>query len=203
MNTAINNRGKVNGDDRKSHDSQGTRDELATLLKEKVMMNMLKLIHAFLGLNAIGAGIPVCIRMVAGRPFENWLAHFLRFSLAASAVGLILSIDHTSFTQWLAMLGVYASAFAVLSLRKLQSNENWGATLVMSTMCVLCLDAVVAMAHAFKLLAVCSAWGASQQVIPFAISMVSVVLLFAFLSILALKRIHNEPCASVMHKVSR
>lgn len=167
------------------------------------MMNMLKLIHAFLGLNAIGAGIPVCLRMVAGRPCDKWIAHFLRFSLAASAVGLVLSLGHTSSTQLFAMLGVYASAFAVLSLRKFQSNENWGAALVMSTMCVLCLDAVVAMAHAFKLLAVCNVLGSSQPGLSFAIAIIAAVFLFAFLSMLALKRIHREVNSSVMHEVTR
>jgi hypothetical protein len=166
-------------------------------------MNILKLIHAFLGCIAIGAGIAVCLRMVAGRPCDKWVARFLKFSLAASAMGMVLSVGHPSFTQSLAMLGVYASAFAVLCLRKFQSNENWEATLVMSTMCVLCLDAVVAMAHAFRFLAVCNVLGASQQVIAFPISMVSVVLLFAYLSIFALKRIHHEPDVSVIYKVTR
>ena len=167
------------------------------------MINILKLIHAFLGLNAIGAAVPVCLRMVAGRPCDKWVAHFLKFSLAASAVGMVLSIGHTSFTQSLAMLGVYASAVSVLSLYRLQSNENWEAALVMSTMCVLCLDGVIAMAHLFKFLAVCNVMEVSQQGVPFAISMAAVVLLFAFLSILALKKIDHEPSASVMQKVTR
>ncbi len=167
------------------------------------MMYLLRLVHAILGIGAIGAGIIVCLRMAAGHPLDERVAHFLRLSLAASAIGMILSVGHTSFTQWLAMLGVYVSAFAVLSLRKFQSNEDWGTALIMSTMCVLCLDAVVALSHAFKLLAVCNVLETPQRVFPFVISMVMIVSLCASLSIQALKRIHHKPSASVIQKVAR
>ncbi|MGB8259349.1 MAG: hypothetical protein WCE75_03315 [Terracidiphilus sp.] len=167
------------------------------------MLTMLRLVHALLGLSALCAGIPVCFSMVVGRPLRKEIAHFLGFSLAASSVGMVLSVGHTSYAQWVAMLGVYVSGFAVLSLRKFQSNEDWGAALVMSTMCVLCLDAVVGMAHAFKLLATCNVPGLPKQVIPFSVSTVSIVLLFTFLSIVARKKIQHEPSASVMHKVTR
>jgi len=167
------------------------------------MMTIFRLIHAVLGISAIGAGAVVCLRMAAGHLLDEQVAHFLKLSLAASTVGMILSIGHTSFTQWLALLGVYVSAFAVLSLRNCQSNDGWETALVMSTMCVLCLDAVVAMSHAFTLLAVCNVLGTPHQAFPFVVSMVTVVSLFAFLSVQALNRIHPQPGASDIQKVAR
>ena len=167
------------------------------------MLDLLKLVHVFLGLNAVGAGAAVCIRMVAGRPFEIWVKNFLRFTLLTASVGLILSIHHTCVSQLLTMLTVYASGFAVLSWRKYNASDNWGPAVVLSTMCVLCLDSVIMIQHIVKLLAAWNVPGLAQPDIPLAISTVSAVLLFVFLSTTALKRLHQHPSASMLHKVAR
>ncbi len=167
------------------------------------MLSLLKLIHVFLGLNALGAGASVCTRMVTGRPFEMWVKHFLRFSLAAASVGLILSINHTSVMQLLTMLTVYASGFAVLFWRKYCASGGWGPAVVLSTMCVLCLNTVIMIAHIFKLLVAFNVPGLAQPDIPLAVSLVTVVLLFAFFSTTALKKIHQHANDPLMHKATR
>jgi hypothetical protein len=167
------------------------------------MLNILRLIHMFLALNAIGAGSSVCIKMVTGASFEAWVRHFLRFSLAAGSVGLILSIDHTSVTQLLTMLSVYVSALAVLFWRKYSTSEAWAPAVVLSTMCVLCLDSAIMIAHIFKLLAACNVLVLAQPDIPLAVSMATAVLLFALLSTTALKKIHQHASDPLMHKAAR
>jgi hypothetical protein len=167
------------------------------------IMTILKLIHAFLGLNAMVSGIAVCIRMISGRSFEESVAHFLRFSLAASSVGLVFSLGHTGLIQLLAVLGVCVSAFAVVSRRKFKSNEKWVTTLVLSTMCVLCLDSLIVVVHVFDVLAICSILGWPQPEFLFSISMAATVLLFAVLSPIAVKKNHYGARAPVLHKVSR
>ena len=167
------------------------------------MLNLLKPIHVFLGLYALGAGAAVCTRMVTGRPFEMWVKHFLRFSLVAASVGLILSINHTGVTQLFTMLAVYASGFAVLSWRKYSSSDSWGPAVVLSTMCVLCLETVIMIAHIFRFLAACNVLDLAQPDIPLAVSMVTVVLLFALLSTTALKKIHQHATDPLMHKAAR
>lgn len=168
------------------------------------MLNLLKLIHVFLGLNALGAGASVCIRMVKGRSFDMWVKHFLRFSLAAASVGLILSINHTGVIQLLTMLSVYACGFAVLCFRKYSSSEGWAPVVVLSTMSVLCLDTIIAIAHILKALA--PFYPLSRIARPdalLAVFTVTDVLLFALLSMTALKKIHQHETALVMHKVAR
>ena len=167
------------------------------------MLNLLKLIHVFLGLNALGAGAGICMRMVTGRPFDMWFKHFLRFSLTAASVGLILSIGHTSVMQLFTMLTVYASGFAVFSWRKYIASRSWGPAVVLSTMCVLCLDTVVMIAHIFKLLDACNVLSLGRPDIPLAVSMVTVILLFALLSTTALKKIHQHASDPLMHKAAR
>ena len=168
------------------------------------MLNLLKLIHVFLGLNALGAGASVCTRMVTGRSFDMWVKHFLRFSLAASSVGLILSINHTGAIQLLTMLTVYACGFAVLSFRKYSASEAWGPAVVLSTMCVLCLDTVIAIAHILKALTACAAPGRiARPDILLAVSTVTAVLLFALLSLTALRKFHQHATDLLMHRVAR
>jgi len=167
------------------------------------MLNLLKLIHVFLGLNALGAGAGICLRMVTGRPFEMWFKHFLRFSLGAASAGLILSIGHTSAIQLFTMLTVYASGFVVFNWRKSIATHSWGPAVVLSTMCVLCLDSVIMIAHIFKLLDACNVLSLGRPDIPLAIPMASVVLLFAFLSTTALKKIHQHASNPLLHKAAR
>jgi hypothetical protein len=167
------------------------------------MLNLLKLIHVFLGLNALGAGGGICMRMVTGRPFDMWFKYFLRFSLTAASVGLILSIGHTSVIQLFTMLTVYASGFAVFSWRKYCASQSWGPAVVLSTMCVLCLEAVIMTAHVFRFMAARNILSLVRPDIPLAVSMVTVVLLFALLSTTALKKIHQHASNPVMHKAAR
>jgi hypothetical protein len=156
------------------------------------MLNLLKLIHVFLGLNALGAGASVCTRMVTGRSFDMWVKHFLRFSLAAASVGLILSIHHTGVIQLLTMLTVYACGFAVLSFRKYSVSEGWGPAVVLSTMCVL------------KALTACNALGrVARPDVLLAVFMVTAVLLFALLSMTALRKIYQHTTDLLMDKVAR
>ncbi len=167
------------------------------------MLDFLKLIHMFLALNAIGAGISVGIRMVTGLSFEAWVRHFLRFSLAAGAVGLILSIDHPSVTQLLTILNVLASALAVLISRKYRTYDAWAPAVVLSTMCVLCLQTMIMIAHIFKLLTAFNVLSLAQPDIPFAVSTIAAVLLFGLLSTTALKKIRQHASNPLMHRVAR
>ena len=166
-------------------------------------MLIFQLIHAFLGLNAIVGGIAVCIRMISGRSFEEWIAHFLKFSLAASAVGLVLSLDHTGVVQWLTILGVCGSTLTLVSQRKARANGEWSTTLVLGTMCVLCLDSLIVIVHVFNVLTLCTILGWPQPEFLYPVSMASTVLLFAVLSPIAVKRKHFRERAPVLHKVSR
>ena len=167
------------------------------------MLNILRLIHMFLAANALGAGIAVCIRMITGRSFATWVRHFLEFSLAASSVGLILSIDHTSVCQLLTILSVYVSVFAVLFWRKYATSDTWATAVVLSTMCVLCLDTVIMIAHVLTLLDASNVLGLPQSDTPLAVSMVTVVFLFGLLSSTALKKIHQHASNPLMHKAAR
>lgn len=167
------------------------------------MLNVLRFIHVLLAVNAIGVGISLCMRMVGGKPFKIWVKPFLELSLAAGAAGLIFSIHHTNATELLTMLGVYVSAFAVFSWRKCTVSDAWIPALVLSTMCVLCLDAMIVITHIVKLLAVCNLLGSVSPDLPLATLTVCTVLLFTFLSTTTLRRLQHHQNNSMVHKAAR
>lgn len=167
------------------------------------MLNLLKLIYVFLGINMLGGGVALCTRMVTGQPFEAWVKNFLRFSLLFSSVGLILSISHTGITQLPTMLTVYLSGFAVYSWRKYGASDSWGPVVVLTTISVFCLQIVVVAAEVIGALAAHSLLGSNENHTPMGVLIGTVVLLFAFVSTISLKRIHQHPSAPVMHRAAR
>lgn len=168
------------------------------------MLNLLRLIHVFLGMNAFAAGVAVCIRMITGRSFGMWVKNFLRFSLASSSAGLILSINHTSVTQLLTMITVYLSGFAVFSWRKYVTSDAWGPAVVLSTMSVFCVQTAIVAAHACRLLAACNLMSSTEMQARMGVLMIApAVLLFAVFTTVSLKRIPQHANDTVMHKAAR
>ena len=167
------------------------------------MFSLLKLIHIFLGLNTVAAGIAVCSRMMQGKPFVQWVRQFLRFSLASASVGLILSIDHKSGMQLLTMLTVYVSGLVILFWRKYCTSDAFGPAVVLSTMAVICMQTVIMSVHAAKFLQACSLLdGPADRTRMIALD-TAIVLLFAVFSAIALRRIHRHPSVSVIHGVTQ
>jgi len=167
------------------------------------MLDLLKLIHVFLGINVLGAGVGLSIRMMTGRPFEEWVKNFLRFSLASASVGLLLSIRHTSLTQLLTMLTVYVSGFAVFSWRKYVASDSWGQAVVLSTMSVFCLQTVIVAAHVLRVIVACNLLNSTEIQLPMMALSATSIMAFAVLSTISLKRLHQDPSGSVMHGGAR
>jgi len=167
------------------------------------MLNLLKAVHVFLGMNALASGIALSIRMMTGRPFEAWVKNFLRFSLTSASLGLILAIKHTSVTQLLTMLTVYVSGFAIFSWRKYIASDSWGPAVVLSTMSVFCLETVIVAAHVLRVVAACDFINPTEIPVHMMALSASAILIFALLTTISLKRLHHYPSDSVMHKAAR
>jgi hypothetical protein len=169
-----------------------------------MLLTLFKLIHVFVGLNAIGIGIAVAIRMASGRRFERWAVQFLKYSLAASATGMLLALDHPDIMSWAAALGVYLSGLAVLTSRKSGLSGDWALAFLLSTLSVLCLDTVVAVAHLFRVLARFNLLKSSPDntVVVFAAALIT-VLMFAVLSVVSVRKSHMNATSSFVHKVTR
>ena len=167
------------------------------------MFSLLRLIHIFLGLNTLAAGIAVCSRMIHGKPFVQWVRHFLRFSLASASVGLILSINHKSGMQLLAMITVYVSGLVVFFWRKYCTSDAFGPAIVLSTMALICMQTVIMSVHAAKFLQACSLLDGRTEHMPMIALDAGIVLLFAIFSTISLKKIHRHASVSVMHGVTQ
>lgn len=164
---------------------------------------ILKTIHVFFGISAIGIGIPVLIEMISGRPFERWAIQFLRVSLLASAMGLLLSLYHADLMRWAAVLGVYASGIAVLAWRKFELAEGSALAFVLSTLSVLYLDTVIMLAHACRLLVRLNVIASWQPNLMFFASALMAIPLFAVFSVVSVQRLHISATDSIVQMVTR
>lgn len=167
------------------------------------MLNLLKLIHIFLGLNTLAAGAAVCARMMNGKTLEAWLKHFLRFSLASASVGLILSIKHASGMQLLTMLTVYVSGVVVFSWRKYGASDAWCPVVVLSTMSLLCMQTVIISSHVMRFLEFSRFLDARESQAQMIALDIAAVVLFTAFSMISLKRIHRRPKTFMLHGVAR
>jgi hypothetical protein len=163
------------------------------------MRDLLELIHTFLALTAMCSGITVSIRLVSGELFEDWALHFLKYSLAASALGILLSLNQVALSTWITALGVYVSGFAVLASRRLQVAETWLSAFAMGTLFALFLDSIILVLYIVGLFASCGALiPAPALVLP--VTAFALIPPFAVISTISLKRLHRNatPVISTM-----
>lgn len=156
-----------------------------------MILNILRWIHASFGLATFGVGLVLVPRLVAGRRFEKLAVTFLKCSLIASAIGLVLAIFHPGPARWTAVLAVYVSALAVFALRKLRVARLWVPGFALSVLAVFCLDAFVGIEHLSQFLQTIGALSAHQVSELFIAAQAFAALLFAVLGFFTVKHIWN------------
>lgn len=155
-----------------------------------MLLDILKAIHAYFGTCALCTGIATTFRIVSGGPFGFWAGRFLTYSLGAAAAGILISLDDPDPMRWLAVLGVYVTAIAVLAWRRRESADNWTDLFVLSTMAVVCLDSFIFIAHLFRLAALLNGTP-SGPTPPLIVAGAILVFFFAVLSAIGLKSVHQ------------
>jgi hypothetical protein len=98
----------------------------------------------------------------------------------------LISLYHPDPMRWLAVLGVYLSAVAVLAWRRRDSSHGWTDPFVLSTMAVICLDCLMVVAHLLRLAAL---WKGPQSGMAAFLIIVgaALILLFTVLSGIGLR----------------
>lgn len=154
-----------------------------------MMLNILKVLHASFGLATFGVGLFLLPRLVAGRRFEKPAVTFLKCSLMASAIGLVLAIFHPGPARWTAVLALYVSALAVFALRKLHVARMWVPGFALSVLAVFCLDVFVGIAYLSQFLQTIGKISASRADDLFIAAQAMAALLFIVLGFFSVKHI--------------
>lgn len=155
-----------------------------------MILEILKFVHIIFGAAGVYAGARMAFSILTGSPLKRWPLTFLKCALVTSATGLLFPFHHFLPTHGAAMSAVYVSGAAVLAWRKYHLSGHWALLFMLSTMLVFCLDILAVIAHVFGMLI------PAQPMPLFLITECMVMLLFAGLGLLTVRRYHNPPARS-------
>jgi hypothetical protein len=146
------------------------------------------LIHVIISLAAILSGLLVVVGMLRGRMLRRWTMIFLGTSIATSATGFLFPPEALDPAIIIGVLSIALLTIALwtLYMRHLRGASRW--LFVASSVAALYLNVFVGIAQAFQKipsLKVAAPTGAEP---PFLIAQLIVLVLFACLCIVALRR---------------
>ena len=153
-------------------------------------------LQAVLVLSAIGTGATVVFGFLTRHLHEKWAVTFLRFSLAASVIGLVVpfhQMDHITAVKAAFMLSVYMAGVVILASRRYRLAGVWCSIFTVTTTLVLYLNVAVAVSQVFRYVSVLIsiARAPSEETLLITQSLLTAV--FVGLAILAVIRFHTRP----------
>lgn len=154
-------------------------------------MTILRFVYTVCDLVAIGAGTIVLSGLLTGELIDKWAVRFLRFTLAANVIGLFLSLHDFTVVQGCSMLAVYASGVAILAWRQFHLSGVWRSIFALTITIVLYLNVVVAI-HVFEQSFRFTRLAPAQFELTSRATQCVVMVLFAVIGIVAVKRFHNR-----------
>jgi hypothetical protein len=156
-------------------------------------LRALTFLHVVFALIAIASGPIVLGGLLTQELLQKWAVRFLRFSLAASVIGLLFPFDQPLPTHWASMLSVYLAGAAILAWRKFHLAGVWSSIFAMSISFVLSLDVLAVMLQVFKHIPLLMTLASTRSGLSFMIIELAVMMPFVIYGIVAAKRFHYEP----------
>jgi len=155
-------------------------------------MSILRFVYAACDLLAIGAGTIVLFGLFTGELIDQRAALFLKCALAASVTGLFFPLHAFTLVQMCSMLSVYVSGMAFLAWRKFHLSGVWRSIFALTITIVLYLNVVVAIDQVFEQMSRFTRWAPAQSELASRAAQYVVMMLFAVIGIVAVKRFHNR-----------
>jgi hypothetical protein len=160
-------------------------------------MIILRFVYAACDLFAIGAGSIVLFGLFIGELIDKWAALFLKCALVTSVTGLLFPLHDFTLMQRCSMLSVYGSGMAILAWRKFHLSGVWRSIFALTITIVLYLNVVVAIDEVFEQMSQFTGLAPAQSEQISRPTQFLVMLLFAVIGIVAVKRFHNRGAHSL------
>ena len=160
-------------------------------------MSILRFVYAVCDILAIGAGTIVLFGLFTGELIDKWAALFLKCALAASVTGLLFPLHDFTLVEICSMLSVYVSGMAILAWRRFHLSGVWRSIFALTITIVLYLNVVVAIDQVFEQISLFTGLAPAQSEQTFRATQFIVMLLFAVVGIVAVKRFHNRGADSL------
>lgn len=160
-------------------------------------MSILRFVYAACDLLAIGAGTIVLFGLLTGELIDKWAALFLKCTLATSVTGLLFPLHDFTLVQRCSMLSVYVTGMSILAWRKFHLSGVWCSIFALTITVVLYLNVVVAIDQVFDQMSQFMGLAPTQSEPTARTTQFLVLVLFAVIGIVAVKRFHNRGAQSL------
>jgi hypothetical protein len=148
------------------------------------------LFHVILSLIGIAAGMVVVFGMLAGRRLDGWTALFLATTVLTSVTGFMFHSAHFGPPHVVGLLSLLLLVLAILARYSYHMAGSWRWIYVVTAVISLYLNVFVGVVQAFQKLPLLQPLAPTGTEPPFAVAQGLVLLAFAVLAVLALKRFY-------------
>ncbi len=153
-------------------------------------------LHVIISLIGIASGLLVLLAMLAGREPPGLAGLFLCTTILTSATGFLFHSAKIGPPHVVGAISLVVLALALIGLYLKHLNGPWRAIYVISAVLSLYFNAFVGVVQAFGKIGFLKALAPTGSEPPFAIAQGLVLLLFAALGFLAVRKFHPAVAAS-------
>jgi hypothetical protein len=151
------------------------------------------LVHVWLSLIGIGAGLVVIFGLLAGKMLRRWTALFLITTAATSLTGFAFPFDHLLPSHKVGIVSLAVLALAVVARYGLHLAGPWRCVYAACAGLALYFNVFVAVVQAFEKVPLLNAMAPTQTEPAFVVTQVVVLALFALLTIGAVRKFRGAP----------
>jgi hypothetical protein len=151
------------------------------------------LVHVWLSLIGMGAGLVVMLGLLAGKTLGGWTALFLTTTAATSITGFAFPFDHLLPSHKVGIVSLAVLALALLARYGFRLTGPSRRVYAVCAGLALYLNVFVAVVQAFEKVSFLNAMATTQTEPVFVVAQVVVLALFAVLTIGAARRFREAP----------
>lgn len=146
------------------------------------------LVHVWLSLIGIGAGLIVMFGLLSGKLPNGWNTLFLVTTVATSVTGFGFPFDHLLPSHQVGIISLVILAVAIVARYGLHLAGSWRRVYVICAAIALYLNVFVGVTQAFLKIPALTAMAPTRAEPPFAIAQLVVLGLFVALTVVAMKK---------------
>jgi hypothetical protein len=154
------------------------------------------LVHVLISLVGIGSGSIVLFGLLIGKRLDGWTALFLVTTVATSVTGFGFPVEHIMPSHIVGILSLIALAVAIVARYARHLAGGWRRTYVITAAIALYFNVFVLVAQSFGKVPALRALAPTQKEPPFLVAQLVVMAIFIVLTVLAVKRFHEDPAIS-------
>jgi hypothetical protein len=151
------------------------------------------LVHVWLSVIGMGAGLVVVLGLLAGKSLGGWTALFLITTAATSVTGFAFPFDHLLPSHKVGIVSLAVLALALLARYGFRLTGPWRRVYAVGVGLALYLNVFVAVVQAFEKVPFLNAMAPTQTEPAFVVTQVVVLALFTVLTIGAAQRFRKTP----------